>query len=260
MTWNGVHFNMHTVIPWWGMAIYFIIIAALFAYGWKRHLLANFRTVDYVYMGLLAAILVIWNFFISPLIPRFSAITTIFYYPTIGELFILFLVAALIGKPGSVSIMMLIYTLLSDIFHYGFGGEPFWFIYEVTAYAILIDLYLIVRGKYMGTPYQRVLSFKAQVTAEQAAQAQAGKTAKPKENVRKIPGLYFLDGAVVGFVVFIAYNFWYQGFWATFVEGYLYTLHYVLFETLTNGIGGIVVGIILAPLVYYIKKVIVGGF
>jgi hypothetical protein len=171
---------MHTVIPWWGMAIYFIIIAALFAYGWKKHLLANFRTVDYVYMGLLSAILVIWNFFISPLIPRFSAITTIFYYPTIGELFILFLVASLIGKPGSVSIMMIIYTLLSDIFHYGFGGEPFWFVYEVTAYAILIDLYLIVRGKYMGTPYQRVLSFKAQVTAEQAAQAQAEKNIKTK--------------------------------------------------------------------------------
>ena len=251
---------MHTVIPWWGMAIYFIIIAALFAYGWKRHLLANFRTVDYVYMGLLSAILVIWNFFISPLIPKFSPITTIFYYTTIGELFILFLVAALIGKPGSVSIMMIIYTLLSDIFHYGFGGEPFWFIYEVTAYAILIDIYLIVRGKYMGTPYQRVLSFKAQVTAEQAAQAQTGKTVKPKENVRKIPGLYFLDGAVVGFIVMIAYDFWYRGFWATFVEGYLYTLHTVLFFTLTSGIGGIIVGIILAPLVYYIKKVIVGGF
>ena len=250
---------MHTVIPWWGMAIYFIIVAALFAYGWKKHLLANFRTVDYVYMGLLAAILVIWNFFISPLIPRFSAITTFFYYPTIGELFILFLVVALIGKPGSVSIMMIIYTLLSDIFHYGFGGEPFWFIYEVTAYAILIDLYLIVRGKYMGTPYQRVLSFKAQVTAEQAAQAQAEKTVKPKENVRKIPILPFLDGAVAGFIVMIAYDFWYRGFWATFVEGKLYTLHAVLFFTLTNGIGGIIVGIILAPLVYYIKKVIVGG-
>ena len=255
MTWNGVHFNLHSVIPWWGILIYILVIIAFLVYAWNKHLLASFKTVDFVYMGLLAAILVIWNFFISPLIPRFSAVTTVFYYPTIGEMFILFLVAALIGKSGSVMIMMFIYTLLSDIFHYGFGGEPFWFVYEITAYAALIDLYLILRGKYMGTPYQR--TFRAAVTTTTTAQAQV--TAKAKEGVRKIPGLYFLDGAVVGFITFIAYNVWYQGFWATFVEGYLYTTHYVLFETLTNGLGGIAVGIVVAPLVYYIKKVIVGS-
>jgi len=255
MTWNGVHFNLHSVIPWWGIVIYFLVIIGLLVYAWNKHTLANFKTVDFVYMGLLAAILVIYNFFISPLIPKFTAVTSVFYYTTIGELFILFLVAALIGKAGSVMIMMFIYTLLSDIFHYGFGGEPFWFIYEMTAYAALIDMYLLLRGKYMGTPYQR--TFRAAVTTVQTTQT--GEKTKQKEGVRKIPGMYFIDGAVVGFVVMIAYNFWYQGFWATFVEGYLYTPNYVLFQTATNGLGGIVAGIILAPLVYYIKKVIVGS-
>ncbi len=238
------------------MIIYFLVIIGLLGYAWNKHILANFKTVDFVYMGLLSAILVIFNFFISPLIPKFTAVTSIFYYTTIGELFILFLVAALIGKAGSVMIMMFIYTVLSDIFHYGFGGEPFWIFYEITAYAALIDLYLLLRGKYMGTPYQR--TFRAAATTVQTAQP-AGKGKQLKEGVRKIRGLYFLDGAVVGFVVMIAYNFWYQGFWATFVEGYLYTPNYILFETATNGLGGIVAGIILAPLVYYIKKVIVGS-
>ncbi len=247
MTWNGVQFDLHSVIPWWAMLIYFLIIAALLVYGWRKHVLYNLRTVDFVYMGLLAALLVIYNFFISPLIPRFSTVTSFFYYPIIGETFILFLVAALIGKPGSVMIMMFIYTLLSDIFHYGFGGEPFWFIYEVTAYAALIDMWLLLRGKYMGTPYQRFFGGAATATA-------GGKPA----NVRKIPYFYLVDGAVVGFVTSIAYNFWYQGFWATFVEGYSYTTNYVLVTTATNGIMGIIVGIILAPLVYYIKSVVVG--
>lgn len=255
MTWNGVSFNLHSVIPWWGIVIYFLVIIGLLVYAWNKHTLANFKTVDFVYMGLLAAILVIYNFFISPLIPKFTAVTSVFYYTTIGELFILFLVAALIGKAGSVMIMMFIYTLLSDIFHYGFGGEPFWFIYEITAYAALIDMYLLLRGKYMGTPYQR--TFRAAVTTVQTTQT--GEKTKQKEGVRKIPGMYFIDGAVVGFVVMIGYSFWYQGFWATFVEGTLYAPNYVLFQTATNGLGGIVAGIILAPLVYYIKKVIVGS-
>jgi len=250
--WNGVHFDTNSVIPPWIIVIYFLIIIGLLAYGWKKHLLASFKTVDYVYMGLLAAILVIWNFFISPLIPRFSGVTTWFYYPDIGEILILLLVASLIGKPGSVMTMMFIYTLLSDIFHYGFGGEPFWFIYELTAYAALYDLYLLLRGEYFGTDHQAVFWGKKKV------QGEGGTTTQ--QHLVTIRGLFVLDCLVGGIIVGIAYNFWYQGFWATFVEGYSYTTNYVLTTTLTNAAGGALMGLIAAPFVVYIRKVIKGVY
>ena len=61
--------------------------------------------------------MVVYDFFISPLIPKVGAVTTYFYYPIIGRLFLTLLAAALVGKPGSAGLTMVIYTLLADIIH-----------------------------------------------------------------------------------------------------------------------------------------------
>ncbi len=249
--WNGIHFDMNTVIPWWVIAIYVLIIALLLLYGWRKHLLSSYRTVDYVYMGLLAALLVIWNFFISPLIPKVSAVTSWFYYPDIGEIIILLLAASLIGKPGTVMVTMFIYTLLSDIFHYGFGGEPFWFIYEIIAYAAMLDLYLLLRGKYFGTNNQAL--GKKEVKTEQGE-------VRTEERVITIPGLFVIDSVIGGIIVAIAYPFFYHGFFATFVEGYSYTTNYVLTNTLVSLAGGVIMGLVSAPFVAYIRKVVTGVY
>ncbi|MGC8670975.1 MAG: hypothetical protein ACP5SK_04120 [Thermoprotei archaeon] len=249
--WNGIHFDMNTVIPWWVIGVYVLIIVFLLLYGWRKHLLSSYRTVDYVYMGLLAALLVIWNFFISPLIPKVSAVTSWFYYPLIGEVIILLLAASLIGKPGTVMVTMFIYTLLSDIFHYGFGGEPFWFIYEIIAYAAMFDLYLLLRGKYFGTNNQAL--GKKEVKTEQGE-------VRTEERVITIPGLFVVDSVIGGIIVAIAYPLFYHGFFATFVEGYSYTTNYVLTDTLVSLAGGVIMGLIAAPFVVYIRKVITGVY
>lgn len=249
--WNGIHFDMKTVIPPWIIGVYVLIIVALLIYGWRKHLLSSYRTVDYVYMGLLAALLVIWNFFISPLIPKFSAVTSWFYYPDIGEIIILLLAASLIGKPGTVMTTMFIYTLLSDIFHYGFGGEPFWFIYELIAYAAMLDLYLLLRGKYFGTDNQSI--GKKKVSGE-------GGGVETEDKLITIPGLFILDSVIGGVVVALAYPLFYHGFFATFVEGYSYTTQYVIANSLVSAVGGIIMGLIAAPFVAYIRKVITGVY
>ncbi|MFP3220748.1 MAG: hypothetical protein RXR41_06425 [Candidatus Marsarchaeota archaeon] len=249
--WNGIHFDTKTVIPAWVIGVYVLIIVALLLYGWRKHLLSSYKTVDYVYMGLLAALLVIWNFFISPLIPKFSAVTSWFYYPDIGEIIILLLAASLIGKPGTVMTTMFIYTLLSDIFHYGFGGEPFWFIYELIAYAAMLDLYLLLRGKYFGT--------NNQVVGRKKVQGEGG-TVEVQEKVVRIPGLFVIDSVIGGVVVALAYPLFYHGFFATFVEGYSYTTQYVLTNSLVSAAGGVIMGLIAAPFVVYIRKVITGVY
>lgn len=161
MVWNGVHFNLNTIIPWYVILIWTLLYFALLAWAWRPkegRPFGNFKTIDFVYIALIAALLIVYNFFISPLIPKVGTVTTYFYYPIIGETFLVMLAAALVGKPGSAGgLTMFIYTLLSDIIHYGFGGEPFWFIYEVTSYAAIIDLWLIYRGgKYYMIPFRGI--------------------------------------------------------------------------------------------------------
>ncbi len=237
MIWNGVHFDLNTVIPYWAMIAYAAVAAGVLSYAGRKGITSSFSTIDFVYMGLLAALLIIWNFFVNPLIPQVSSITSWFYYPDIGEVLIIMLVAALIGKPGSVTFTVAIYDVLSDVFHYGFGGEPFWLVQQVLGKAVLIDLYLLLRGKTFGT---NLIS-----KPKQASQGLATRT---------LPGLMFLDGAIVGIVIAVEDPLFYRGFFATFVEGMIYSTHYVIFTASLAAVAGIVMGLVDAPIAAYIKR------
>jgi len=241
--WNGVHFDTNTVVPAWAMILYALLALVLFAYGWRKHLLSKLSTVDFVYVGLLSSLLVIWNFFLAPLIPSVTALTSWFYYPDIGEVVILLLVAALIGKPGSVTVTVVVYDLLSDMFHYGFGGEPFWLIQEILAKAVLLDLYLLLRGRFFAT---NVLGTKA--------------GSKGELRLRTVPGLFLVDSVIGGLVVALDYPVFYRGFFATFVEGISYTSNYVLVTSLVSIAGGVIMGLLAAPLVVYVRKALTGTF
>jgi hypothetical protein len=41
---------------------------------------------------------------------------------------------------------MFVFNLLSDQFHYGYGGEPMYFIYECLTYGLFIDLMIASTG------------------------------------------------------------------------------------------------------------------
>jgi len=251
-----VHFNLNTIIPWPIVLLWTLLYFALLAWAWRPKEggpFGNFKTIDFVYIALVAALLIVYNFFISPLIPKVGAVTTYFYYPIIGETFLVMLAAALVGKPGSARLTMVIYTLLADIIHYGFGGEPFWFIYEVTAYAAIIDLWLIYRGRYYMMPFQGVFSKSTDPGVGEGSSVDAEEL---EEGLKSAKALFIVDALLGGITISAAYPVWYRGFWATFVEGYTYTPSFWAITSVASIGAGVVLGLIVAPFIYYIKRVL----
>ncbi|ADY02279.1 MAG: hypothetical protein ACP5L5_07820 [Vulcanisaeta sp.] len=256
MTWNGVHFNLNTIIPWYVILIWILLYFALLAWAWRPkegRPFGNFKTIDFVYVALIAALLIVYNFFISPLIPKVGTVTTYFYYPIIGEMFLVMLAAALVGKPGSAGLTMFIYTLLSDIIHYGFGGEPFWFLYEVTSYAAIIDLWLIYRGRYYMMPFRGV--FKGAIGSK-TGDSESVASEELEEELKPAKALFIIDAVLGGITISIAYPFWWRGFWGPFVLGISYTPSFWFITTVASIGAGIVLGLVVAPFIYYIKKVL----
>ncbi len=256
MVWNGVHFNLNTIIPWYVILIWTLLYFVLLAWAWRPKEgkpFGNFKTIDFVYIALIAALLIVYNFFISPLIPKVGTVTTYFYYPIIGETFLVMLAASLVGKPGSAGLTVFIYTLLSDIIHYGFGGEPFWFIYEVTSYAAIIDLWLIYRGRYYLMPFKG--TFKSSANSK-AIESGSITSEELEEELKPAKLLFIIDAILGGVTISIAYPFWYRGFWGPFVEGISFTPSFWFITTIASVGAGIVLGLVVAPFIYYIKKVL----
>jgi hypothetical protein len=226
MVWNGVHFNTYTVIPWPVMAsLIAIYIGSIIAY-WtinpknKRPMLT---TRDMTYMGLVAAMLVVYNYFIAPLVPSISVLDDFFQLSMIGDIYMLLLVAALVSKPGSVGITVIMFDLLGDITHYGFGGEPFWIIGDVIAYAMIIDLWLIFRrGNFMSSHIKKSI-------------------------------MPFMDGIMGGIAYAVSVPLFFMGFWGSFVHGFIFNYHFVLFRVVLSIPEGIIFGIIVTPLVIYTR-------
>jgi hypothetical protein len=199
----------------------------------------------------MVALLVVYNFFISPLIPKVGTVTTYFYYPIIGGTFLVMLAAALVGKPGSAGLTMVIYTLLADIIHYGFGGEPFWFIYEVTAYAAIIDLWLIYRGRYYMMPFRGVFSKSTGSGVGEGSSAE-----ELEEDLKPAKALFIVDALLGGITISAAYPFWWRGFWGPFVLGISFTPSFWAITSIASIGAGAVLGLVVSSFIYYIKRVL----
>ncbi len=230
MIWNGVHFNTYTVIPWPIIATLTAVYLASLILYWKIKASKKnprFTTRDATYMGLVAAMLVVYHYFIASFIPSFTVFNNFFDLSLIGDIYLLLVVAALVGKPGSIAITIIVYDLLGDITHYGFGGEPFWIIGDIMAYAMIIDLWLIFREN---------------------------------DFMTSLRAISFLDGAIGGVAYSVSVPLFFMGFWGSFVHGFIFNSTFIFFRTLASIPEGIIFGIFLTPFVVYTKKVVKSQF
>ncbi|AWR94140.1 hypothetical protein [Acidianus brierleyi] len=171
MGFNGIGF--YTSIP--GeipvpIVVAYFVIAFLVAIilGKRNGGLKAFSTIDWVYIGIGAAAAYVWEFIIGAIIGRIipSGIST-FVDPSFwGRMFIVFIVAALVRKVGVGMISLFLFDILGDLFHYGFSGEPMFFIYESLTYGLFVDLAIAATGgKLFGIGISKGLGYVAALAA-----------------------------------------------------------------------------------------------
>ncbi len=86
----------------------------------------KFSTTDIIYIAIGGAFSVVWEFYIGAFFGKLvpSKFVDIAF---LGRLYIVFIVAGMLGKVGVGMLTLFLYTLLSDLLHYGFFGEPLFF-------------------------------------------------------------------------------------------------------------------------------------
>lgn len=157
MGFNGISgaVNEPGELPWEVVVGYFAIaLAIVYIIGKKYGGLKALTTLDLVYIGIGGAFAMVWEFYIGSFIGRFLPSTPFVSVGFWGRLIIVFIVAGLVRKAGVGMLTLFIYDFLSDLFHYGFGGEPMFFIYETLTYGLFVDLMIVfTKGKIFGIGY-----------------------------------------------------------------------------------------------------------
>ena len=153
MAFNGIKFDTSVPgeIPWEIVAAYFIIATAVTFYLARKGNFRKFTTIDFVYIGLGAAFSTVWEFYIGAFLSRLIPHTPFISIGFWGRMFIIFIVAALVRKPGVGVTTLFVFDVLADLFHYGFGGQPLYFIYESLTYGLFIDMMIVAtKGNLFG--------------------------------------------------------------------------------------------------------------
>jgi len=157
-----------------------------------------------------------------------------------GRLIIVFIVAGLVRKVGVGMLTLFVFNLLSDLFHYGFGGEPVFFIYEMLTYGLFVDLMIVfTKGKIFGIGY----------TPKEVNQPHA-------VLVRRTNVLAALEGAILGALWALPSPLFYSGFFGPFIYGSAPNWGKIIFNILAHLPGDIVMGIIGGILAYYVARAV----
>jgi len=213
MGFNGIVGTLNQVgqIPWEYVIGYFLIALAIaFVLGKKTGGLSRFTTLDFVYIGIGVAFAVVWQWFIGSFLNGFlpgSAGTYIDIGFIGGQLITMMVVVTLVRKVGAGVTSFVIYSFLSDIFHYGFGGEPMYFIYEGLTYGLFLDLMLAFTG---GDIFASKSSAKASMESTGATGGGSS---------TKLTAIMIIEGAAVGFLFAFPDPIIYSGFFANFING-----------------------------------------
>jgi len=247
MGFNGIKgvLNAPGMIPWEIVVIYFLgaVVVALYL-GKKTGGLRTFKTIDLVYIGIGGALMVVWDFYIGSFLNRFFPSTPFIDFGFWGRLIITFVIAALVRKVGAGMATLFVYNLLGDIFHYGFGGEPMYFIYEVLTYGLFLDIALAATGGNL-FPISRVK--KAETNGE-IGNSQVSKTETTAMNMIK--------GGILGATFALPDPLFYSGFIGPFLYGGYVNWERILFHIGAFLPGDIVAGVLAALIAMRILRVV----
>jgi hypothetical protein len=145
--------NVPGEIPWEIVVLYYVFApVTIFLIGKRTGALKKFTTLDWVYIGIGGALGTVWEFYIGTFLDRLvPAGVSSFVDPGFwGRMIILMIIVGVVRKTGAGMLSLLIFTILSDLFHYGFGGEPLYFFYEALTYGLFLDLLISITG---GRPF-----------------------------------------------------------------------------------------------------------
>ena len=249
MGFNGIDgtLNQPGIVPWPIMVLYFSLASIFLLYvGRKNGALSQLKTVDYVYTGIAAAFMIVWNFFVGPFMDKLvpSGASAFLGFGALGEFMILLILAGVVRKVGIGMLGWFIYNILADIYHYGFGGQPMYIIYQVFAFGILIDLWIaITHGKPFG--------FGSEKT--QKAQNKNNETTKVPLRTRAMP---IIAGIVIGIPWAIDGPLFFGGFFAPLLYGGIVDWQAIVFGMFASIPSFVLFGIIGSFLAVRVSKVV----
>ncbi|ARM75597.1 hypothetical protein [Acidianus manzaensis] len=258
MSFNGIKgiLNAPGQIPVELVIAYFAIALAIaFFFGRKTGGLKGFTTLDLVYIGIGAAFSVVWEFYIGAFLDKFVPSTPFVSIGFWGRLIIVFIIVGLIRKVGAGMLTLTVYTLLSDIFHYGFSGEPLYFFYEALTYGLFLDLLTAVTGgKTFGIISFSSRSLKSIKSVSVTKIDEEEGIGQPIRSVSYI--VPALEGALIGALWAIPDPIFYDAFLRPFIYGGYVDWAYVDFNILAYLPGDIIAGVIGGILAYIISKAV----
>ncbi len=224
MGFNGIggYLNEPGEIPVEVVIAYFVLALAIAIILGKRNGgLKAFKTVDWVYIGIGAAAAYVWEFIIGAIIGRAvpSGLSNFISVGFLGRLFIVFIVAALVRKVGAGMITLFLFDFFSDLFHYGFSGEPMFFIYESLTYGLFVDLGIAITGGKI---------FGIGVTGSRS----------------KVVALAAIEGGIIGFLWAFPDPIFYDAFFKPFVYGGVVNWSRVIYDLISFIPGDVVIGIL----------------
>ena len=241
MCFNGIQaaVNEPGELPWEVVVAYFAVALAIaFYFGKKYGGLKAFSTLDLVYIGIGAAFAMVWEFYIGSFIGKFLPSTPFIGVGFWGRLIIVFIVAGLVRKVGTGILTLAIFDILGDLFHYGFGGEPMFLIYEALTYGLFVDLMIaLTKGKIFGIGH---------VNADPS-----GTVSTSRANL-----LAIVEGAIVGALWAFPDPLFYEGFFGPFIYAYSPNWAKIQFHIIAFLPGDIIFGAIGGFLAYYIAKAV----
>ncbi|ARM76715.1 hypothetical protein [Acidianus manzaensis] len=262
MGFNGISgiVNAPGELPWELVLLYFAVaIAIAFLFGKKTGGLRGFSTLDLVYIGIGAAFSVVWEFYIGAFLGKFIPSNPFINVGFLGRLLIVFIVAGLVRKVGTGILSLAIFDILGDLFHYGFGGEPIFLIYESLTYGLFVDLLIAATG---GQPFG-ISSFKGISRARgKTTIAKASSGSEEEEeysgNMYKpiAYGLGAIEGAIIGALWAFPDPLFYDGFFKPFLYGGYVNWGKIIFTIEAFLPGDIIMGIIAGVLAIIIARAV----
>lgn len=223
MSFNGIKgaVNVPGEIPWEIVLLYFILaLAFVFYIGKKQGGLKKFTTLDLVYIAVGAALGVAWEFYIGSYLGRLLPSSPFIRIGFWGRILIILIFVALVRKVGAGMLSLLIFNVLSDLLHYGFGGEPMFTIYETLTYGLFIDLLIALTGGHIFG-----IGLKPNTASADVPEEVLVKNLRRRQNI-----LAIVEGIVLGILFALPDPIFYLGFFRPFLYGAIVNWQTVIFD------------------------------